>query len=55
MGRGEELNFFICNVTYWDVLVLGELLGDERDFAYVFVVAAKVFGDFGEDLMPSFQ
>ena len=41
MGRGEDLEFFICDVAYWDVLVGWELLGDERDSTYVFIVAAK--------------
>ena len=31
-----------------------ELLGDNGYFADVFVVAAEIFGDFREDLFPSF-
>ena len=53
MGGGEDLKFFVYYVVYWDVLVLRELLGDDGDFADVFIVAAKVFGDFREDLFPS--
>ena len=45
MGGGEHIKFLIYDVAYWDVLVWGELLGDERNFTNVFIVAAKVLGD----------
>ena len=48
------MKFFICDVAYWDVLVGWELLGDERDSTNVFIVAAKVFGELRQNLLPSF-
>ena len=54
LGGGEDLKVFIYYVVYWDVLVMWELLGDDGNLADVFVVAAEIFGDFGEHLFPSF-
>ena len=54
MGGREDVEFFIYDVIYWDVFVGWELLGDEGDFTNVFIVAAVVFGDIRQNLLPSF-
>ena len=42
------------DIVYRDVLVGWELLGDERDFADVLIVTAKIFRDLRKNLFPSF-